>query len=195
MTTPSIGVYYAPPSGGWKSVSGLPIPNPPFDNKVGNNPTNWNIDASQAGTYYEYAIPVTTINDNQMLAAIAWANAYYGNKEFAFVPPYTADEVTQVINGFNDGINQNCTNTTKVAQVPVDPGAAIAGVGPINLGLPNFLGWLSSPNLWTRVGEFAFGGILLAIGISHLVGGGDVVKKAASVSPVGRVAKSVSKGT
>lgn len=177
MTTPAPvvpanTVANAPPAGSWKSKSGFPIPDPPNKNSVGNNPDNWNISQSQVGTYYQYAIPVTTnVPAHTLITAAAWADLYYENKVVGFSFPYSADQQTQIVNYYNSAVQANCVTTGKTTQVPVDPGAAQGYIGPnpINSAINAAVSWedvlsaLGNVNTWKRVGEFAVGFLMLGI--------------------------------
>lgn len=57
------------------------------------------------------------------------------------------------------------------------------------------LGALTSSATWVRVGEFVFGGILLAIGVSHILGGSfsGGAKAVGKVTPAGRALKEATK--
>jgi len=61
----------------------------------------------------------------------------------------------------------------KLPQLPTnDTGEAQPGVGPLPnplAGIAAFLSTLTNPHLWVRVGEFAIGGILLAVGVNAML--------------------------
>lgn len=166
---PSNTVALAPPSGAWQSINGKPIADPPVKNSVGKNPDNWNIDANQAGTYYQYALPVDNgIPATTLRQCQDWANAFNENKALAYTGANLASQAAQtaVSVQYNNGIEKNCERTKQTKQIPVDPGEAEGGIGPIPNPLSflsDIFGWLTNKNNWIRIGLYVLGGIICLI--------------------------------
>lgn len=70
------------------------------------------------------------------------------------------------------------TSPNPVTGTTSPAGTAANGVVSATQSVASFLGNLSNPNLWVRVGEFAVGGILLVVGLN-----------AALKNPAGKAAK------
>lgn len=125
-----------------------------------------------------------------------WQVTYKGKTD----TPFTDDQLVSTINLATGPGNDQFTESllhpgtpTPAGQAAIDAGSsAISGVESVG----DFLGKLSNPNLWIRVGEFAIGGILLGIAINGMLknpGGkvGAVAKTA--VFPAKAVSKAIRK--
>lgn len=131
---------------------------------------------AQRATMYAYMAARLSVTEASIIATIN-NNTLSNPTEFdtSLIQDYTS-----VVNGGGFGSVPGSTST-----VYNGPGAGF------EQSIQNFLGDLTNSNTWIRIGEFVFGGILLAIGVAHLMGG-SVTGAAKSVSPVSRVSKAVS---
>jgi hypothetical protein len=71
------------------------------------------------------------------------------------------------------------------------PQSANSAALPSLANLESFLAALGSAHLWERVGEFAIGIVLIAVGLVKLTGSGTVVGNVARLTPQGKVASKI----
>lgn len=166
MTT---DVPLAPPSGSWQTISGKPMPDPPVKNTVGTKLDEWQIPANQVGTKYQYQVPVTTgVPATTVKQCQAWANQFNENNALNYTGANLGSSAAQtaVVHAYNFAVSTNCERTGKTTTIPVDPGEAQAGLGPLPnplAFLSNIFKWLTDKNNWIRIGFFTLGGIILLI--------------------------------
>lgn len=142
-------------------------------------------DWSAAKLTYSAAVrvDVATVKDPATRSALA---AWFSDpKAVAAYTKGLADAIGSATKGTGDAIG---SGASVVGNAPTDVGNAV-GQGLANSfqgGILGFLGALSSPNTWLRVGEVVLGLLLVAVGVAKLAG-----PAALSATPAGRVVKAV----
>lgn len=201
-------------AGSTAAANGIQIPPAPF-------PVDGSHNITINGTVYKFRADNIPLSDVQAMAT--WMNSIiqlhntqdpHGNNttlETAYIN-MNHSLVAKVV-GSSGSISTGdaqtlAANYAQVAKpfnsVGVAPGVITAETGAEDAAsgletVGQFLGDLANPHLWTRVAEFAVGGILLAIAIDQLVKGGSGATRAVksgsklAVTPVALVGKGVKK--